>query len=197
MDSGQMGQRSDFADLISMAPQELGPPPAAEVQPAPEDAPAQASAAPPEPTPDSDPLQALHARYLTRLRYPERDDAQDLWQDLVRGEQSKQADPMQQWMQAAGTAQGLDDLLGQSQHIASVMDGLDALGESDVLAPEHFDSVMHLFAPADLRQPAPEAQQTQMQHKLPGLTRREHHNLSVDSAMPFTGGEEPITTKKP
>ena len=37
-----------------------------------------------------------------------------------------------------------------------------------------------------------------VQRSLPGLTRREHHSLSLDSAMPLTGGEPaPTKSNKP
>jgi hypothetical protein len=138
----------------------------------------------------SDPLDALHDQYLAKLRDPVHGDDQDLWNDIVRGDKNHQADPMQQWMQAAGNNPSLDDLLGQSHSIASVMQGLDALGAADVLAPEPFDSVMHLFAPEHLREQGQDSLETLVQRSLPGLTRREHHSLSLDSVMPFTGGED-------
>lgn len=138
-----------------------------------------------------DPLGILHARYLDKLRNPSRADADDAWQDLVRGAQTHQTDPMQHWMQAAGSNPGLDDLLGQQHSIDSVIQGLDPLGSTDVLAPEPYDSVMHLFAPDNLRVPEQASLQSLVQHSLPGLTQREHHSMSLDSAMPFIGGEQP------
>ena len=141
----------------------------------------------------NDPLDALHDQYLAKLRDPVHGDDQDLWTDIVRNDQNHQADPMQQWMQAAGTNPSLDDLLGQSHSIESVMQSLDALGEVDVLAPEPFDSVMHLFAPEHLREKVQDSLETLVQRSLPGLTRREHHSLSLDSVMPFTGGEDAPT----
>jgi predicted component of type VI protein secretion system len=211
--------RADFGDLISLTPEERAVPAAVpEVLPpkAPEPSLAEALAAGTSPSYSEkvsdllaqfsagveapkheqalvdDPLQALHTQYLAKLRDPVHGDDQDLWNDIVRGDHTKHADPMQQWMQAAGPGHSLDDLLGQPHSIASVIQGLDALGAVDVLAPEPFDSVMHLFSPEHLREPAPDALDTLeklVQRSLPGLTRREHHSLSLDSAMPFTGGE--------
>jgi hypothetical protein len=209
-------KRTDFGDIISLtpveqpsvsdpAPQEPGP----EVQPTLAEALAsgkqpsyaekvsdllqQFSAGAEKPKQvDSiinDPLDALHNQYLAKLRDPVHGDDQDLWNDIVRGDQHQQADPMQQWMQAAGNNPSLDDLLGQPHSIASVIQGLDALGARDVLAPEPFDSVMHLFAPEHLREQGQDSIETLVQRSLPGLTKREHHSLSLDSVMPFTGGE--------
>ena len=210
--------RADFSDLISFTPEETVLPPApqaaapaAPVAPTLQEALAAgtqpsyeekvsdllaqfaegASTARQETAPlADDPLDALHAQYLYKLRNPSHSDDAIQWQDLVRGGQSKLPDPMQQWMHLAGTQLGLDDLLGQSQSIASVMDALDPLGTSEVLKPEPFDSVMHLFAPENLRVETDDTLAALVQRSLPGLTRREHHSLSLDSAMPFTGGED-------
>lgn len=172
--------RSDFSDLMSLVSQEQ---------------------AVPEVAADDDHalFAALHAQYLAKLRNPSHTDEQDHWQEILRGNQSSQPDPMQQWMKAAGPGHSLDDLLGQPHSIDSVIQGLDALGASDVLAPDPFDSVMHLFAPEHLREPrtdATDSLESLVQRSLPGLTRREHHSLSLDSVMPFTGGQEPPPTSQ-
>lgn len=186
-------ERSDFSDLISFQPEER----VGRLEPESGTAAASATVAamPAEALRPGteDPLHALHNAYLARLRDPVHADAQDRWQDLVRGGAARQSDPLQQWMQAAGNSHSLDDLLGQTHSIASVIDRLDALGSSDVLAPEPFDSVMHLFAPGQVPVPEQESLESLVQHSLPGLTRREHHSMSLDSAMPFTGGTEPST----
>ena len=181
--------RSDFGDLIALQPEERG----RDEGPLPGPTIALAVPAEPQRAQPEDPLLALHQQYLARLRDPAHSDAQDRWQELVRGGQVRQPDPLQQWMQAAGSSHSLDDLLGQTHSIASVIDHLDALGSSDVLAPEPFDSVMHLFAPGHLAVPTQESLESLVRHSLPGLTRREHHSVSLDSAMPFTGGAEPST----
>lgn len=210
--------RSDFSDLISFSPEEnavtqpaVPEPSATPWEPTLDEALAaggvptyaekvsslleQFTAAAEQPTitqePPDDLFDALHTRYLDKLRHPHRNDVDTAWQDLVHAGQSQQADPMQQWMHAAGAKHSLDDLLGQTQDIASVIRNLDPLGTSDVLTPEPFDSVMHLFAPEHLRAQAQDPLEQIVQKNLPGLTRREHHSLSLDSAMPFTGGEEP------
>jgi hypothetical protein len=206
--------RSNFSDLISLVPHE---------QAVPEPSLAEALGAGTEPgdankvsglllqigagtqvskvrTDDDQALFAdLHAQYLDKLRNPSHANEQDDWQEMMRGGQSSQTDPMQQWMQAAGPSHSVDDLLEQSHSIASVMQGLDALGASDVLAPDPFDSVMHLFAPEHLREPVAVAMdplESLLPRSLPSLTRREHHSLSLDSVMPFTGGEAPPPISK-
>jgi hypothetical protein len=128
---------------------------------------------------DSDPLAALHAQYLAKLRNPLHVEEGPLWQDLVRGHQTSLADPVLQWMRVAGQQPDMDDLLGQASNIDAVIASLDALCFSDVLSPAPFDNVMHLFAPEGLRREGLET----MGHGLPSLTRREHHSLSPDSAV--------------
>lgn len=180
--------RSDFSDLISLQPDtELAPSPAAGTPQVATDVVKVGGAR--AAVPPQDPLDTLHALYLAKLRNPTHSDGADLWRDIVRGNQDATPDPMQQLMQAAGSAHSLDDLLGRPQSIAHVIAGLDSLGSADVLAPEGFDSVMHLFAPEHLRAEREESLESLVQNSLPGLTRREHHSLSLDSAMPFVGGE--------
>lgn len=182
--------RADFGDLIALTDEPLVSAAAPQAQFG-----SGAERPQPEQAAEHDPLQVLHTQYLARLRNPVHGDDQDLWSDIVRGDSSWHADPMQQWMQAAGPGASLDDLLGQSHSIDSVLQGLDALGATDVLEPEPFDSVMHLFAPEHLRERVPDSLLALVQRSLPGLTRREHHSLSLDSVMPFTGGEDPVEIK--
>lgn len=171
-------KRSDFHDLIAPEPQgakhhvqtlpEANLPVAADVVPVVE----------------FDPLEALHAQYLRKLRDPSASDSLDLWTDVQRDAAAFERDPMQSLMDEAGTRSGLDDLLGQPQSIAVVLDSLQVLGSTDLLAPDPFDSVMRMFAPEDLRQPELDSLESIVRKSLPDLTRREHHNMAVDSAMP-------------
>ncbi len=141
---------------------------------------------------DADPLAALHAQYLAKLRNPLHVDAGGVWQDLVLGHQPSVADPVLQWMRVAGQQPSVDDLLGQSCRIESVMAHLDALCFSDVFSPEPFDNVIELFAPDGWRTQGQDA----LGQGLPSLTRREHHSLSPDSAvslfnLPTTTSDNP------
>ena len=146
---------------------------------------------------ETDPLEVLHARYLAKLRNPSLGDQAINWQESELGDQSVMQDPMHRWMNQAGQQHSLDDLLGQSTNIDSVIEGLDPLATSDVTAPEIHDSVMHLFAPDDLRLQEQDPLELLIQRSLPTLTRSEHHSLSLDSAMPFIGGQGlPSTSEK-
>lgn len=206
------GHKSDaFDDLIAAAPSEAGATASdkAMVAEQPVSRPPETSAQPsrknpdtdaqrglplpnaPDPKKDSnDPLQILHAEYLKRLVDPAASDTSDLWQDVARAAAVANTDAWQHLKQSAGQQVHFDDLLGQSESIDDVLAGLDRVGDSNILSPESFDSVMHLFAPAHLQPPRPgtlDILQTLLPPvavDLPGLTRREHHSLSLDSAMP-------------
>lgn len=165
---------ADFSDLIAFHGEDLAPV---------HDAPARVpDSGKQSPLAELDPLEALHIRYLARLRDPLRRDEDPQWQSLARDRATEGArgHPLDQWMQGDPDARGVDDLLHPSSSIADVIHRLDALCITDVMAPEPFDNLMQLFAPEALRQggqrPGPE---------LPTLTRREHHSLSADSAVPL------------
>lgn len=142
----------------------------------------------------ADPLATLHEDYLRRLRSPHYNDPHDHWQIIQRAERMQTQDPLQHLQKLAGTDPGLNDLLGQSHNIQDTMASFDQLSAVNILAPEPFDSLMHLFAPEGFVPPHPpqvndapnavENAQT-LDDFLPGLTRREHHSLSLDSAMPI------------
>ena len=139
----------------------------------------------------ADPLSTLHEAYLRRLRSPFYNDPLEHWQSLQRSERMQTQDPLQHLQKLAGADPGLSDLLGQSHHIEDTMASFDPLSTVDILSPEPFDSLMHLFAPDGFV--PPQAANTSdlsehadsPDHLLPGLTRREHHSLSLDSAMPI------------
>jgi len=191
--------RTDFADLISLS-LEQNPLPSAQ-QASAFAAPAADAAATQAPSlASADPLDTLHAQYLRKLRDPAYNGDDAVWQNLVQAKEvSTSADAFEDIKTEAGPSQILEDLLGQSRSIDDVLAGLGTIGVEDVLTPEPFDSVIHLFAPQDL-QPKAAANLVQdplaqlVQNSLPSLTRREHHSLTLDSAMPIFAGQD-ISTK--
>jgi hypothetical protein len=136
-----------------------------------------------------DPLSYLHEAYLRRLRSPLFNDPQEQWQSMQRSERVSTQDPLQHLITIAGKDPGLSDLLGQSNSIDVTMASFDKFSAVDILAPEPFDRLMHLFAPEEFVQAQAalnaDSADTPMDTLLPGLTRREHHSLSLDSAMPI------------
>ena len=141
----------------------------------------------------ADPLATLHEDYLRRLRSPLYSEPLDHWQSIQRAERMQTQDPLQHLQKLAGADPGLSDLLGQSHNIQDTMASFDQLSAVNILAPEPFDSLMHLFAPEGFVPPNPSpangatdaaVHSPALDDFLPGLTRREHHSLSLDSAMP-------------
>lgn len=68
----------------------------------------------------------------------------------------------------------LRDLLLPREPVDRIIEGFDALGAVDLAQEAIREDVLRLFAPA-IENSAPA--------RLPGLTRREHHVVSIDSAM--------------
>ncbi|MBT0571847.1 TagK domain-containing protein [Curvibacter sp. CHRR-16] len=151
-----------------------------------------------------DVLDMLHAQYLRKLQDPSYTGDDGPWHGLARQQENAvSTDPLQDLVSAAKASHdyvgsSLSDLLGQTQNIHDVLANLDDTVTIDLMALDKFDSVIHLFAPS---QPQPtqstnpleamaETSLAQLvQSSLPGLTLREHHSLSLDSAMPFFAGD--------
>jgi hypothetical protein len=121
-------------------------------------------------------LQRLHAQYLRRLSDPL--STADLlpWQGIRTRQQGQSQDPFQELVDKSLQGPEMAELLGQSAHINSVLARLDPVGGQNILQPERFESVMHLFAPPSLREGS-------IQHQVPSLNRLEHHGMTLDSDM--------------
>lgn len=145
-------------------------------------------------SPANDPLHDLHTRYLEKLKNPHQADMAEAWQDMVRSAQAEHIDPLQKWMDAAASQPTLGDLLQPLRSMEQLVQGMDTLSSKDLLAPESFENILQLFAPEQLRQQVKDAVRGLPQGALPELTQREHHTLSLDSAMPFIGGKTPPAT---
>lgn len=127
-------------------------------------------------------MSALHSRYLRILQEPSHADDEVLWVGVERSNKQEHSDPMQKLIRDAGNQSSLDDLLGQPHQIEEVMDGMDSLGETNILDMDPFPNVLQLFAPEHLRGDAP-LPKGQPLHQIPSLTRKEHHTVSIDSVM--------------
>jgi len=117
-------------------------------------------------------MRRLHAQYLRAMRNPHEVEPVDEWhQELARAPGKSNA--LEDLTQRAIGFDSLYDILGHGGTIGTVLEGLDTLTHYDLLGAEPAVNVLRLFAPADLVMQA---------SGLPGLTRREHHLLSADSA---------------
>ena len=130
---------------------------------------------------NTDVFAQLHAQYLHRLESPWSDpDQEATWINVQRGELKDTFDPMQALMERAGAQAGLADLLGESERIESVMNGLDAHETQNILSPEAYPNVMRLFAPIGFHEVGGPVDST---YGVPDLTQREHHSVSLDSVI--------------
>ncbi len=120
-------------------------------------------------------FQGLHAQYLQRLMDPLSPMGLPSWQAMATHQSGQASDPFQDILDQAEQGPTIPQLLGQSVQIQSVMSQLDALAEGDILEPEAHVSVLHLFAPEELRDA--------VTHQVPSLNRQEHHGMALDSAM--------------
>jgi hypothetical protein len=132
-------------------------------------------------TADADVFGQLHAQYLRQLENPwGASSSESAWLDVSRGNQKSSFDPMQALMMQAQGRTDLADLLGEHEHILSVMQSLGLHDAKDMLTPEKFPSVMKLFAPLGLQEGN---ERMDAGHQVPGLTQREHHSVSLDSVI--------------
>ncbi|QDL54680.1 TagK domain-containing protein [Rhodoferax aquaticus] len=166
------------------------------------------AAAPPSATTEQgDVLSVLHTQYLRKLRDPAYNSDEGHWQGLVQARESAATlDPFDDLKLRAGNENSLSDLVGQAQTIGEVFADLDEAMAHEFMKPDRADSVLHLFAPKELQAQAPaESAATALpgslahllQASLPGLTLREHHSLSLDSAMPLFSDTPDTATKAP
>lgn len=121
-------------------------------------------------------LQRLHAQYLRRLTDPLSTADLPPWQGISTRQHGQHPDPFQDLVDKSLQGPEMAALLGQSAHINSVLARLDPVAGSNILQPERFESVLHLFAPAALREGSARPQ-------VPSLNRLEHHGMTLDSDM--------------
>ncbi|MFG6447429.1 TagK domain-containing protein [Roseateles sp. BYS180W] len=132
-------------------------------------------------------LDALHQDYLRTLQDPQHLGSGGAWSLQGDDLQNPLIDEFERLKASAPASQSLYELLGPPPPIDQLMQSLDiGTAVNDVLAPEPLDSVLHLLAPEHLRTPPSQAQDLLSAlepEALPGLTRKEHHDMALDSAI--------------
>ena len=131
-----------------------------------------------------DPLQRLHAQYLRLMHNPHEVAPLDGWNPELARASGKASELEDLTLRAVGF-DSLYDILGQGGTIGTVLEGLDTLSDYELLGAEPGVDVLRLFAPAGL---------AMRESGLPGLTRREHHMLSADSAAHLEQSASPPFT---
>lgn len=120
----------------------------------------------------ADVMRHLHAEYLRLMHNPGEPEAAMNWS--LRDNPPERADQaLHDLTKDAERFESLYDILGQGANIQTILDGLDTLSDTNLLAEDPKVNVLRLFAPDDL---------LMQEARLPGLTLREHHALSADSA---------------
>lgn len=134
---------------------------------------------------ENDPLSQWNQRYLQRLKTPGApfDEAKN-WAVEKNVAKAKTQDPMGDLIALANQGPAIPEILGQSDHINSVLAVLDDSGGDPLSKPIEPDRVMHLFAPDGYRSP-------DVVFRLPALTRQEHHGMSLDSAIQTNSPKPP------
>lgn len=146
------------------------------------------AAEPRQPAPDAADvlLEALHQDYLRTLEDPQHPGGSVAWSLQTGDTQGVLADEFERLKADASRGHGLYDLLAPPPEIDELMLGLDT-GTSldDFLASELPDSVLHLLAPAPHRRGDGDGDLLEPfgHDPLPTLTRKEHHDLALDSAI--------------
>lgn len=127
-----------------------------------------------------DPLDHLHEQYLARLRNsnPGNTGHTETWQEYRADQRRSHEDEFALLRERGGTG-AVHELLSGVENTDDLLAGFDQLNDVNVLAPETFGCVMHLFAPAELKA----TESTVAQAILPELTRLEHHGMAIDSDM--------------
>jgi len=120
----------------------------------------------------ADVMRHLHAEYLRLMHNPGEPVAAMNW-SLRDNPPQRDEQTLHDLTQDAARFESLYDILGHGADIQTILDSLDTLSDTNLLAEDPKVNVLRLFAPDDL---------LMQETRLPGLTLREHHALSADSA---------------
>ena len=128
----------------------------------------------------NDPIEQLHQHYLAKLQNPFliQNDQLDPWQVQDVNLQQGQDDEFTLLLQC-GNKGSIYELLTDHETTPRLLAHFDQLGETNILIPDNFESVMDLFAPDELKNTSSKRNPS----GIPPLTRKEHHYMAIDSNM--------------
>jgi hypothetical protein len=121
-------------------------------------------------------LDQWHALYIRRLQAPHENSTESAWVGLTEQHAGARVDAMSSLMTRAEKGPDLSSLLGESEHISSVLSRLDDPKDPDWLAATETVNVLHLFAPHNWQAPTSPTD-------VPLISRQEHHGMAIDSAV--------------
>lgn len=122
-------------------------------------------------------MEALHRQYLRLMLNPNDAQMAGRWATPEVGVHALA--PSFDELRQQAVSRDLYDILGHSAAIDPILERLDTLSEHDILRPPAPVDVLRLFAPTD---------RSSTEAGLPGLTRRDHHGITADSAMRLQAG---------
>ncbi|TDM05874.1 MAG: hypothetical protein C4K60_14360 [Ideonella sp. MAG2] len=134
----------------------------------------------------ADLLDMLHQDYLRALVDPTLLSQQSAWASIDAAQSVSHADPLDDLKRQAADTHSLYELLSPLPAMDDVLNSLDTgLGDARLLAEVSHDSVLHLLAPPHLQaaQADSELLAALLASDVPSLTLKEHHDLSLDSAL--------------
>lgn len=122
-------------------------------------------------------MDGLHRQYLRLMQNPNDPQMAGRWNApaVPSGPRAPSFDELTRQAQS----RDLYDILGHTGAIDPILERLDTLSDRDILQPPETVDVLRLFAP--VHRPASE-------EALPGVTRRDHHRITADSAMHLQAG---------
>lgn len=121
-------------------------------------------------------LEQWHALYIRRLQAPYENATQTAWLGMTEQRAGPRVDAMSSLMLQAEEGPNLSTLLGETEHISSVLSQLEEPKDPEWLAATESENVLQLFAPRNWQAPKSAAD-------VPLLSRQEHHGMAIDSAV--------------
>lgn len=124
-------------------------------------------------------MEALHRQYLRLMQNPNDPQMAGRWATPELGVHALA--PSFDELRQQAVSRDLYDILGHSAAIDPILERLDTLSEHDILRLPAPVDVLRLFAPTE---------RSSTEAGLPGLTRRDHHGVTADSAMRLQAGAD-------
>lgn len=141
------------------------------------------------PVASDNPLDQLHQRYLRVIKDP----TAAVYTDAFVEHSAAGADTRHAWDEVLENGKNKDmplhDVVTPQPSIERISDGLDTLLGSDLMSEPTYDNVLLLFAPPQTDEAL--ADPLGLAHRLPSLTRQEHHNIAIGSSFDMPTQESP------
>lgn len=128
----------------------------------------------------NDLLAQLHEQYLFRLHNPHVNQAQH-WSEVEQTRQSERYDEFANLKALSGTG-SVHEVLELPEIMSDLLESYSSFNDNNLLRDDAVDNIMQLLAPEEFKRRELCTHQDTTAD-LPHLTRREHHDLSLDSSI--------------